>query len=64
MPQTKFFLPFALHAVQRSIGSSQELFNRRSIVRIDGDADADGDRRRLAVVLQLFADSRGCLLGI
>src|SRR5271154_1063355 len=64
MPQTKFFLPLALHAVQRAIGGSQELFNRCATVRIYGHANAYGDRRRLAIVLQLFADSRGCLRGV
>ena len=64
MPQTKFFLALALHAVERAIGSSQKLFDRGAIVGIDGDADADGDGRLLAVVLQLFANARGCLGGV
>src|ERR1700679_3496904 len=64
MPQAKFFLALALHAVQRAIGSSQKLFDRGAIVGIDGDTDADGDGRLLAVVLYLFADARGCLCGV
>ncbi len=64
MPQTKFFVALALHAVQRAIGGAQKLFDGGAIVRIDGDADADGDRRLLAVILQLFADARGCLRGV
>ena len=51
MPQTKFFLALALHAVEGAIGSSQKLFDRGAVVGIDGDADADGDGRLLAVVL-------------
>ena len=64
MPKAKFFLALALHAVERAIGSSEEFFNRGAIVRIDGDADADGDGRLLAIIFQLFADARGCLRGV
>ena len=64
MPQTKFFVALALHAVERAIGSAEKLFNGRAIVGIDGDADADADWGLLAVALQLFADARSCLGGV
>ena len=51
MPQAKFFLTLPLHAIQRAIGSAQELFDRGAVVGIDGDADANGDGRLLAIVL-------------
>jgi hypothetical protein len=50
MPQAKFFLALALHAIQSAIGGAQELFDRGAIVRIDGDANADGDGRLLAII--------------
>src|SRR5271154_2244252 len=51
MPQTKFFVALALHAVERAIGSAEKFLNGRSIVGIDRDTDADADRGLLAVVL-------------
>ena len=63
MPQTKFLLSLALHAIQRAIGSAQKFFDGRAVCRIDGDPHADGDSGLLAISLQLLADSRGSLRG-
>ena len=61
MPQTKFFVAFALHAVERTIGCAEKFLDGRTIVGINGDADAYTDRGLLAIVLQKFADARGGL---